>query len=99
LDKDVGPPQDRLEQGGILRAREIEDDGFLPAIEPHEIATLPVHQSIVRAGKIALGAFDLDHAGARVGKPAGAGRRGDRLFERDHQNSVERQRHGFTCGD
>ena len=43
--------------------------------------------AVVAAREIALRPFDLDHARAGIGEPAGRLRRGHRLFERDHENA------------
>src|SRR5262249_57788886 len=40
-----------------------------------------------------LGPLDLDHARARVGHPAGAGRRRHCLFDRDDEKAVEGKGH------
>ena len=64
----------RPSSGAILVVLEVEDERFLAAVEPHEIGALAVHVSVVAAGEIALRAFDLDDAGARVGEAARSSR-------------------------
>ena len=69
--------------------RQVEDDRFLAAVEPDEIGALAARQPVVAAREIALGALDLDHACAGIREPAGAGRRRDRLLERDDEETFE----------
>src|SRR5262249_59501970 len=45
------------------------------------------------AGESAFWRFELEHARAGVGKPAGAGRRCHRLFQRHDEKTRERESH------
>ena len=54
---------------------------------------LPLHDGVVVAREIALGALELDHARAGIGQLAGCERRGDRLVEREDEGAGERLRH------
>src|ERR1700740_1147009 len=70
---------------------EIDHHGILAAVEPDEIASLSLGGGSVAAGKIALGALDLDDMGAGVRQPRTAERCCDRLFDGDDGYSLERQ--------
>ena len=80
-----------FEHGGQQRPvggrGEIEHDRFLAAIEPDEIAALAVRERVVGACEIAFGPFDLDDTRAGIRQLATAHGRGDRLFERDDEQS------------
>ena len=89
----VGALEHGFEQRLVLGFAEIEHHQFLAAVEPDEIAALAVREAVIVAAEIALGPLDLDDACARVGEPAGAHRRRDRLFKRYDQKTGERQRH------
>ena len=77
--------------------RQVEDHGFLAAIEPDEIGALAARQPVIAAREVALGPLDLDHARARIGEPARAGRRRDRLLERDDEKAFEGE-HQYDLG-
>ena len=66
---------------------EIEHDRFLAAIEPDEIAALAVRERVVGACEVAFGPFDLEDTRAGIRQLAGAHGCGDRLFERDDEQS------------
>ena len=93
LHEHVGALEHGLEQGLVLLLREIEDDRFLAAVEPDEIAAFAAGDGVVGAGEIAFGTLDLDHARAGVGEPAGAHRRRDRLLDRDDEKALQRESH------
>ena len=80
----------RLQQRGVLGFLDVGDEALLAAVEPDEVARQAIGGTIVAAGEVALGALDLDDAGAGVGEAGTAVGRGDRLFERDDEQAVER---------
>ena len=77
-----------LQQRLVVRLGEIEDDRLLAAVEPDEIGALAARQRVVAAREIAFRPLDLDHARAGIREPARAGRRRDRLFERDDEEAL-----------
>ncbi len=87
LHKDIGLRQHGGKHGLVLRQREIEADRFLATIEPHEIGALALCEAIVIAREVSLRTLDLDDPRARIGQPAAAHRRRNRLFERNHQRA------------
>lgn len=93
LDQHVGLRDHALQQCGIVRIGEVENDRFLAAVQPHEIGTVAIDRRVVATGEVALGAFDLDHARAGVGEPRRCIRRGGRLLHRHHQDSFQGQCH------
>ena len=54
-----------------------------------------MRERVVAAREIAFGPLDLDHARAGIGEPAGAGRRRDRLFQRDDEQAFEGEEASF----
>ena len=98
LHEHVGLREHGGEQRLVVGLGEIEDDRLLAAVEPDEIARLAVGDIVIAAREVALRPLDLDHARAGVGEPAGAHRRGDGLFERDHEEAFERERHQYDRG-
>jgi len=52
----------------VVRVFDIENDGFLAAVEPYEIAALAVGGPVVAAREIAFRPLDLDDPGAGIGK-------------------------------
>ena len=96
LQQHVGLGDDRLEQALVLGLAEVGDDELLAPVEPGEVRALAVHEAVVVAGEVALGALELDDAGARVRQPAAGHGRGDGLIEREDERAGERFGHaGF----
>ena len=62
-----------------------QTDGFLAAIEPHEVAAFAVDDIVITARKVAVGPFDFNDTGPGVGQSRRAERRRDRLLQRNHQ--------------
>ena len=89
LQEDVRLCGHRLDQSEIFGLLEVKPHRLLAAVQPDEIGAFAFDQVIVRASEIALGAFDLDHPGAGVGQPARRERRGDRLFQRHDEKTVQ----------
>ena len=89
LHEHVGLRQHRLEQGLVGGLHEIEHDGFLAAVEPHEIGAFAVDERVIAAREVAFRTLDLDDAGARIGEPAGAHGRRHRLLQRHDEEAGE----------
>ncbi len=87
LHEDVGARQDAAQKRRVGRVLDIENERFLAAVEPQEIGAPAMRDVVVAAGEVALLALDLDDPRAGIGEARGAERRGDRLFERDHQHA------------
>ena len=83
LHEHVGLGHDRLEQAAVLGLGEVGDDGFLAAVEPHEVRALALDEPVVVAREIALGPLQLDHPRPRIGELARGHRRGHGLVERE----------------
>src|SRR6185312_7359894 len=88
LQQHVGAGDQLLETAAAFAVGEIDDDGILAAVEPDEIAALPLRRYVVSAREIALGPLDLDDMGAGIGQPRTAERRSDRLFDGNHIYSL-----------
>jgi hypothetical protein len=75
----------------VQRGHEIhrgELDAFLPPVQPHEVAGLPVHRAVETAGEVpGARALDLDHPRAEVGELAGGERAGHGLLQRDDRDA------------
>src|SRR5674476_521352 len=69
LQQHVGAGDQLFEAGAPFLGGEVDDSGILAAVEPDEIAALALRGRIIAAGKVALGALDLDDLGAGVGQP------------------------------
>jgi hypothetical protein len=67
LDKDVRPRQHAMQEGGVLRRLYIKSDGLLTSVEPREISAFAVHDLIVPASKVTLGALNFDHPRPSLG--------------------------------
>ena len=93
LHEHVGAADQPREQIMVVRVFDVENDGFLAAVEPYEIAALSVGGTVVAARKIAFRPLDLDNPGTGIREAASAQRRGDRLLDRNHQHSFERPTH------
>ena len=77
---------------GVL---EVEREALLRPVGPDEVAREPARPLVVGAGEVAaVRPLDLDDARALVGEEPGAVGRGDRLFEGDDEDAVERTAHG-----
>ena len=88
---------ERRQRRGLF---EVEREAFLGAVDPGEMRRHAVHARVVGAREIArTGALDLDDARAEVGELARAKRRGDRMFERDDGDAVERSDHGVLASE
>jgi hypothetical protein len=93
LNEHVGTGDQAREQLVVDRVLDVENDGFLAAVEPYEIAALAPCGAVVAACEIAFRPLDFDDPCAGVGKPTGAQRCGDRLLDRHNQDTFERLRH------
>src|SRR5690242_5399774 len=78
-----------------VRGFYVENDRFLAAVEPHEIAALAVGGTVVAARKVSFPPLDLDDPSAGIRESTGAQRCGDRLLDRHHQHSFERPTHSL----
>src|SRR6185295_2736989 len=87
-----------FEQRLVLRLGQVEDNRLLAAVKPDEVGALAVRERVVSAREITLRPLDLDHARARVREAARAGRRRDRLFERDDEKAFKREGHQYDRG-
>jgi hypothetical protein len=88
--EDIGAREDAMQQRRVLRPLDVGGERFLAAVEPREVARHALGRAVVAAREVALRALDLDHARARVGEPARAIGRGDRLLEGEHGDARER---------
>ena len=93
LDEHVGAGQDAVQQRRVVRMLDVGDQALLAAVQPDEIAGQAFGRVVVAAGEIAFRALDLDHARAGVGQAGTAIGRGDRLFERDDEQTGEGMMH------
>ena len=91
LQQHVGARDQRLELRAAFLGGEIDHHRLLAAVEPDEIAALALGRRVIAAGEIALGPLDLDDGGAGIRQARRAERRGDRLFDGNDGNSLERQ--------
>ena len=100
LDKDIGLFQRPFEHLAVGILAQVEADGFLAPVQPDEIGAFAVHKVVIGAGKVALGAFDLEHAGPGLGQAAGQVGGGDGLFDGDDKKAIQILCHevSFSCG-
>ena len=82
-----------MDERHVRRLLDVDNDRFLAAVEPDEIGALAFHGMVVVAREVALGALELDHAGAEIGEARGAEGRRDRLFQRDDQLALQGREH------
>src|ERR1700750_2725272 len=68
LDEDIRLQQERSQLILARRRTEIDNKRLFATIEPDEITALTSHDVIIAAGKVPFRPFDLDDAGAGVGK-------------------------------
>jgi hypothetical protein len=82
LHEHVGCVDEPLEQRAVGGVLDVELDALLAAVEPDEVAGLPVHGAVVVTSEVTDGgALDLDDPGAEVGELPGGEGCGDRLLE------------------
>ncbi len=87
LDEDVGAFQEPVQDLPAPRVLQIQGEGLLGPVQPHEVAGLPVHGPVVAAGEVAVArAFHLDDARPEVGELPGGVGRSHRLLETDHRD-------------
>lgn len=65
----------------VVSSHQIETDGFLSTVEPHEIGALALGQPVVVTGEVSLRTLNLDDACAGIGEPAAAHRGSDGLLQ------------------
>ena len=88
---DVGACDQPLERVPALVGLQVERDALLAAVQPDEVARLPLHGRVVPAREVALPRpLDLDHPGAEVGQLARRERRGHRLLDGDDERALQR---------
>ena len=68
LDKHIGFGKHGRKQRLVRIVLQVQTDRLLATIQPDKIGAVPVDQRIIPAREITLGAFNLDHAGAGIGK-------------------------------
>ena len=61
LHKHVGPRDQPRQEIPVVRVFDVENDGFLAAVEPYEITALAFGGTVVAVREIPLGPLDLDH--------------------------------------
>src|SRR5262249_42867765 len=89
-----------IPQGLLSTGRcDIEDKGFLAAIEPNEIASLTRRGILISAREITFQAHDFDDTGAGISKPRGAVGRGNRLFDGHNRKAFKRKTWGAHQND
>ncbi len=94
LHEDIRFRHERFERIAAKLALHIERDALLRAIGPDEMARKPARAGVVGPREIAaIGPLDLDDPRAVIREHARAIGCGDRLFERDDQQTVERADH------
>ena len=91
LDEDVGACEDCVQQRGVCLVLEIRDEALLSPVEPYEVAREMTDGAIIEAREVAFGALHLDHPRACVRESRRAVGRGDGLFDRQHQQALERR--------
>jgi hypothetical protein len=89
LDEDVGLGQHALEQRLVPGLLQVETQRLLAPVEPDEIGAVAVHQPVIAAREVALGALDLHHARAGVGQAARGVGRGHGLFQGHHEKAFQ----------
>ena len=90
LDEHVGLRDQPVQKRGVPGILDVGDEALLAPVQPDEIGREPVDRRVVASREIALGAFDLDDARARVRETRRAIGRGDRLFEGNDEQAGER---------
>src|SRR5262245_35154405 len=96
LHEHVGLLEHGFEQRPVFGLAEVEHHRLLAAIQPDEIGAFAMHNVVIFAGEIALGALHLDDTRTGIGKAACALWRRHRLLNRNYKNTGERQRHLST---
>jgi hypothetical protein len=82
LHQHVGTVQQLVHHASALGLLEVKGQRLLTAVEPHEVARLAMHGTVVTPGEVAaLGTLDLDHPRTQVGELSGGVRRGPRLLQ------------------
>ncbi len=95
-DHNVGQFQESGKQRPVLRDAQVERDGFLAVVEPHEVRRQPAHRPVVMPCGVTTGrVLDLDHARSEVGEMPCAQRRGHRLLQGEDRDPVQRRVRGF----
>jgi hypothetical protein len=91
LHEDVGAPQQPVQERDVVRILQVDLEGLLGPVEPHEVAGLPVHRLVVPPREVSgTRSLHLDHPGAEVGELPGGERRRHRLLDADDGDPFER---------
>jgi len=86
----VGPRRQLVQDAASFRRLDVHGHRLLGAVQPDEVAGLPVHGLVVLPGEVtSAGPLDLDHPGAEVGQLSGRERRGYSVLEGDHRDACE----------
>ena len=70
LDEDIRLCDHRGKDRLVRLVFQVKTYRFLAPVQPDEIGAVAIHQRIIPPGEIPLGALDLDHPRAGIGKPA-----------------------------
>src|ERR1700733_1114472 len=79
-----------MQKRRVLCILDVQDEAFLAAVEPDEIARRAMHGGVIAAREIAFPPLDLDDPSPGIGETRGAVGRRNRLLQGDHQQTAQR---------
>lgn len=100
LHEDIRVRDETVYDVEAARVLEVEGDGLLAPVAPHEVRGETGRRGVVAPGEVpAVEPLDLDHAGAEVGELAGREGRRDGLLDGDDGDALKGEGEWLHAGD